>query len=219
MPADYTGELPLQTGPQPSLDLADMAATHGQWRQAGLESYLPAAVVFLFQAVHVRDCDQRVAVYTQETLAKLGFKILQRFIEQRLAACVVRSHVFLVGLEAVDVLDPDHLQRAAALGTDLGARQRAGYRRQLHATDARRVGQRLLQALATHGLQQVTDRLGLESLDRIFVVGRGEDDRRLAARGWPGDAATCSPSRPGMRMSSSMMSGCSSLASCRASAP
>ena len=110
MAPDYTGLPGLRPARSLSLDLADMAAAHGEWRQTGLESHLPCAIVFLLEAVHVFDGHKGIAMYAQKALAEFAFKALQGFVEQGLAACIVRRHVLLVGLKAVDVFDPDHLQ-------------------------------------------------------------------------------------------------------------
>ena len=44
--------------------------------------------------------------------------------------------------------------------------------------------ERTREALASHGLEHIADRTSIECIDRVFVVGRGEDDGRVVRDGF-----------------------------------
>jgi hypothetical protein len=111
----------------------------------------------------------------------------QRLLDQPLAATVVDRHVLLPSGEIAHVLQGDHADPMTDAHADLRAPaaelRLLGEAEQLRGGDTRGVPHRPDQLLASHGLQQVAHRLRLEGLERVLVVGGGEDHRRRLVEG------------------------------------
>ena len=105
----------------------------------------------------------------------------QGLVDEVAAAAVANRHVLLVRGEVVDVVDRYQPQVLAQPRTDLRpATSEPGALRdpeQLRHGETSRLADRLGELLATHGFQQVPDRLGLEGLEGVLVVCGREDHR------------------------------------------
>ena len=164
--------------------------------------------------------------------------------DQVLALGGDHAHVLVGGLEVQHLVDRHQVHQVArrwpGSPRSRGRRRprRAGARRAARAAGpasaparrrhplARRcgaVGQRALQPLdagrqprAVHRLEQVVDRLRVEGLQRVLVVGGDEhqqrERRRPSGQSSASACAASSPLRPGMRMSRKHRSGCSASA-------
>ena len=63
--------------------------------------------------------DQGIAMDAQEVGRELLGQRLERFIDQALAAFVAHGHVFLIGIEIINVLQRNQLERFAQARADL----------------------------------------------------------------------------------------------------
>jgi hypothetical protein len=145
-----------------------------------------SAVVVLFEGIDCIECDDRAAMDPHESIAELLFEGLQRVFDEVTAAGMYDADVLLVGDEIANLLDRDQLQFVVQSRTNVLSRRRYAWRKadfaEHFARQSRRLLQRPIQALAAHGFQNVSDRIGIESLDRVLIVGGGEYDGRWIFR-------------------------------------
>src|SRR6516225_1605421 len=143
--------------------------------------------------LQVRQADDERAVHAQEAGGVELLLDLGDALRLEVALAVgVDGEVVALGLDALDLLDRDHvhllavadqdaLQRRAAAG-DQRVDALPGRRRRARAR-VQRAGARegVVEARLRERLEQVVHRVQLEGLDRVLVVGGGEDYARAAA--------------------------------------
>ena len=114
----------------------------------------------------------------QEALAKFFFERAQGVFDQQLPAAMTDPHIATVGLEILHVRQWHQTQGARHQRREMAARVA---RHALACAGCGPLGsatERRLQALKPHRLQQVIDRLGVESGQRVNVKRSGKDHRR-----------------------------------------
>ena len=162
--------------------LASHPPAHLQRRLAAAQPHVVLSIGVALDSSEVSHADERVAVDAHEVGTELLFERPQRILDEILALDVPHRRVLLLGEKILHVLDRNEPQPFAMARGDVGtALLAAGGRRdllQLWPGEPSGVLERGGELFLADRLQQIADRLRLESVDRIFIERRREDDGR-----------------------------------------
>ena len=146
------------------------------------QRHLPGPGRGFIETFYIAGGDQGVAVDAQEALAELLLQIHQRILDQVFLARRARHDVLRIGDEIHDVGHRHQADVAAHVHADVGARRRllarlVHFLELLHGELAR-LGERVRQPVLADRLQQIIHGVDLERVERVLVVGGGEDHAR-----------------------------------------
>ena len=145
-----------------------------------LKNQLRALAVGFLQPSDLRHHRQRVAVRPHHAGSQFPLQCFQRLLDQRFAMAMADHDVFLVSLEIIHVGQRDQFQALAESGAEMSAPGFLAFGRQagqLCPVEPAGAGQRLFESLQSDRFKQIGDRVGIEGVQRVFAVGRDEDER------------------------------------------
>jgi hypothetical protein len=127
-----------------------------------------------------RACDQAIAVDAHELGGEFLLQAGERFLQQVLPRGRAHGDVLQLRLEEQDLVGWNQVDATAFVHAEVGARPRTQLAQHVlaHRRDRACTHQRIRQPGGPDRLEQVVDGVDLERLDRVGVVGRGEDHRR-----------------------------------------